>query len=124
MLVLPGVDGSLTIDDGDPAWCVCFLKTEGRELNLGAECLQYIKEHLVSALLEAGDASSNTYEGLTLVGAGSLSPLRISLYIGINGNQRILFVQDDQLMSAASPGIIARLTLRQEDVQKWLRQLS
>lgn len=124
MLVLEAGDGTLTIEDDDPDWCVCFLEINGRELNLGAECLRYLKEHLTSALLDNGDSTPHRYEGLPLVWGGSLSPLRFSLYMGIKDHERILFVRDDDAESGDDQKIIARLTLGREEVESWLRQLS
>ncbi|MCA9801909.1 MAG: hypothetical protein KC777_07990 [Cyanobacteria bacterium HKST-UBA02] len=123
MLVLEAGEGSLTIDDEDPGWCVCYLKADGRELNLGAECLKYLKEHLVSVLLDNGENAPHSHEGHPLVWGGSLSPLRFSLYMGIRERDRILFVRDDEADSGDDK-FITRLNLTPEDIESWLKQLS
>ncbi|MGD9679853.1 MAG: hypothetical protein AB7W16_01600 [Candidatus Obscuribacterales bacterium] len=124
MLVLEAVDGSLTIDDEDPGWCVCYLKAHGKEINLGAADWQYLKDHLVSVLLDNGENAPYSHAGLPLVWAGSLSPLRFALYMGIRERDRILFVRDDDAESSDDKKFITQLNLRQEDVENWLKQLS
>ena len=106
-------DYSIIFEVNDKDWCSLSIAYNNEVTELGADSKNIVLKRIIEGLKSiTKDQIVGALEGIEVKCVLSLSEKHCSLYLGIENNRKILFIQDD------AGKIIARITLTNNDIQK------
>jgi|LSQX01.2.fsa_nt_gb hypothetical protein len=106
-------DYSIIFEVNDKDWCSLSIAYNNEVTELGADSKNIVLKRIIEGLKSiTKDQIVGALEGIEVKWVLSLSEKHCSLYLGIENNRKILFIQDD------AGKIIARITLTNNDIQK------
>lgn len=108
---------ALNFKTNENNWCEVELQEDGKIYQLGAEDKSNIIEKLKDGLSKNNPEIIGELDGIPVAWVWSLAEKHSSIYIGIAGEDRHLFIQSED------GNTIAKLTLSSEVCKNWLRIL-
>ena len=107
----------MEIDTTNKNWCKCWLVIDDNFTYIGAENLQYLKDHLLAGFDDSPKVISGNLHGYDFSWVLSLAEVHTTLYFAEDGQERILLFQD------ADGKEICTLKLSHNKYLEWRNQI-
>lgn len=111
-------DSVLSLNTGENNWCEVKLQSGNQSYQLGAEDKTKIIERLQEGLCKNDLESIGELDGVSVAWVLSLAEKHTSIYVGISGDTRHFFLQNE------AGDTFAKLNLTPDTCKNWLKLLS
>jgi hypothetical protein len=118
MIILHANDCSIEIDPSIKIWCKCWFTLGADRTYLGAQHIDYLKEHLLIGLDDAPKKVDGHLRGYNFSRVLSLSEVHAVLYVAQDGQDKLFLWQD------ANARDIGTIRLSPEQILAWRKQLT
>lgn len=118
MLRLDANDCSIEIDPTIKIWCKCWFTLGADRTYLGAQHIDYLKQHLLTGLDDAPKKIDGHLRGYDFSRVLSLSEVHSVLYVAQDGQDKVFLWQD------ASARDIGTIRLSPEQISEWREKLA
>jgi hypothetical protein len=110
---------SIEIETTNTGWCKCWLIIDGNKTYLGAESQKYLKEHLLTGLVEGPKEISGHLYKFDFGWLLFMKEVHTALYVANDGLGRALLLQN----VGGHANEICLIKLSEEQCLQWLDQI-